>query len=291
MMPTMIKFTKMQGIGNDYVYVNGFDQTVADPSALAIRVADRHFGIGSDGLILILPSDKADVRMRMFNADGSESEMCGNGIRCVAKYAFDHGLTTNNPLRVETGNGVLSIGLQVADGKAISATVDMGQPILEAAKIPVDLTTAVDSGHAAYRLTLPAQTGTMPAALDMTFVSMGNPHAVIYTPEVKAIDLPRVGPLVEHHKAFPRRINAHWVQVISRDEVIMRTWERGSGITLACGTGACAVCVAGVLTGKTDRRLLAHLPGGDLKLEWRDSDNHVYMTGPAVEVFSGEWPG
>ena len=283
-----MKFTKMHGIGNDYVYVNGFAETVADPVETAKKVADRHFGIGGDGLILILPSTVADVRMRMFNADGSESEMCGNGVRCVAKYAFDHGLTKNNPMKVETGRGVLSISLQVQNGKVATATVNMGEPILDLPQIPVDREKVVaGKDKHTYRLSI-AQSNEL---LDATFVSMGNPHATMYTPDVKKVDLDRDGPVVEHHKAFPRRINAHWVQVHSPGEVTMRTWERGSGVTLACGTGACAVCVSGVLTGRTARKLLAHLPGGDLTLEWRESDNCVYMTGPATEVFSGEWNG
>jgi diaminopimelate epimerase len=282
-----MRFTKMHGISNDYVYVNGFAETIADPARLAIAVSDRHTGIGSDGLIMILPSDKADVRMRMFNADGSEGEMCGNGIRCVAKYAFDHGLTQSNPMRVETGRGVLSLALQTRGGKVEEVTVNMDQPILDLAKIPVDRERVVaGSREHEYRLSM-AQGNEL---VDATFVSMGNPHAVIFTPDVKSLDLARIGPPLENHKAFPRRMNVHWAQVVSRDEVIMRTWERGSGITWACGTGACAVAVAGVLTGRTNRKILAHLPGGDLNLEWREADNHVYMTGPAAEVFSGEWP-
>jgi diaminopimelate epimerase len=300
-----MKFTKMHGIGNDYVYVNGFEETVADAVALAPKVADRHFGVGGDGLILILPSDTADVRMRMFNADGSESEICGNGIRCVAKYAFDHGLTKNNPIKVETGNGVLPITLHLgSDGKVSTATVDMGAPVVEPEKVPVDPKWLRDPKNHTYSIGVAAHTtdapegaarggkpGPRPWLFDMTFVSMGNPHAVVYTDDVKGVDLEKFGPLIEHHKAFPKRINAHFVQVVSPNEVVMRTWERGSGITLACGTGACAVCVAGVLTGKTQRKLRAHLPGGDLQLEWRESDDHVYMTGGATEVFSGQWPG
>ncbi|HWE97483.1 MAG TPA: diaminopimelate epimerase [Tepidisphaeraceae bacterium] len=283
-----MRFTKMHGIGNDYVYVDGFAQAVVDPAALARKVADRHFGIGGDGLILILPSDKADVRMRMFNADGSESEMCGNGVRCVAKYAFDHGLTASNPMKVETGRGVLTLDLETSrDRKVSRVTVNMGEPILALPEVPVDRDKLVKGAREhEYRLSV-AQASEL---LDATFVSMGNPHAVMYVPDVRAVDLEHIGPEVEHHKAFPRRINAHWVQVHSPSEVTMRTWERGSGITLACGTGACAVCVAGVLTGRTSRKILAHLPGGDLLLEWRESDNNVYMTGPAAEVFSGEWP-
>jgi len=278
----------MHGIGNDYVYVNGFSERVADPAATARAISDRHFGIGSDGLILILPSDRADVRMRMFNSDGSEAEMCGNGVRCVAKYAFDHGLTKNNPMRVETGRGVLDLALEAFDGKVRNVTVNMGEPILELGEIPVDREKLVKgSRQNEYRLSVQQAN----ELIDMSFVSMGNPHAVIYTPDVRSIAADRLGPMIEQHKAFPRRINVHWVQVHSPHEVTMRTWERGSGITLACGTGACAVCVAGVLTGRTGRQLLAHLPGGDLKLEWRESDNKVYMTGPATEVFNGDWNG
>ena len=281
-----MRFTKMHGLGNDYVYVNGFDQDVPDPVRVAQQVSDRHFGIGSDGLILVLPSDKADVRMRMFNADGSESEMCGNGVRCLAKYAFDHGLTKNNPMRVETGRGVLSLALDVSDGKVRRVTVDMGEPILALPAIPVD-PEKVKKGSREHEYRLSLAQSDLP--LEMTFVSVGNPHAAIFTEDVKSVDLNRLGPAVENHGAFPRRVNAHWVQVHSPREITMRTWERGSGITLACGTGASAVCVAGVLTGRTGRSILAHLPGGDLSLEWRESDNHVYMTGPAAEVFSGEW--
>jgi diaminopimelate epimerase len=267
----VMKFTKMHGIGNDYVYVDCFSETVDDPTSVSRAISDRHKGIGGDGLILIMPSKIADVRMRMFNADGSESEMCGNGVRCVAKYAFDHGLSKSNPIKVETGRGVLSIAMKVVEGKVREATVDMGEPILAAERIPVDESNLTDDVRGA------------------TFVSMGNPHAVMFVDDVALLELNLIGPRVERHPAFPRRINAHWVQVHSRDEVTMRTWERGSGITQACGTGACAVCVAGVLTGKTNRKILAHLPGGDLTLEWREGDNHVYKTGPAVEVFSGEW--
>jgi diaminopimelate epimerase len=283
-----MKFTKMHGIGNDYVYVNGFVEKIADFPAVARLVSDRHFGIGSDGLIMILPSDKADVRMRMFNADGSESEMCGNGVRCVAKYSYDHGLTQNNPIRVETGRGVLTLDLDVQAGKVQQVTVKMGEPILELARVPVDAGKVRLVKDRVYAI--PDIPG-LPGADTVSFVSMGNPHAVMFVEDLAKVDLNRWGPVVENHKAFPRRINAHWVQVISRDEVKMATWERGSGITLACGTGACAVAVASILTGRTARKVLAHLPGGDLRLEWRAADNNVYMTGPAVEVFSGEWHG
>jgi diaminopimelate epimerase len=288
-----MRFTKMHGIGNDYVYVNGFTETIENPSELARKVSDRHFGIGSDGLILILPSEHADVRMRMFNADGSESEMCGNGIRCVAKYAYDHGLSRNNPMTVETGRGVLRLSLDVENGKVQTVTVDMGEPILDLEQIPV---TQGATGRNALLKRQSDHVYALATEMDgkeiqATFVSMGNPHATIYVPDVSEVDLNLWGPKLEHYPAFPRRMNVHFVQVVSRDEVIMRTWERGSGITLACGTGACAVAVSGVLTGKTNRKLLAHLPGGDLLLEWLTDDNHVYMTGPATEVFSGEWNG
>ena len=291
-----MKFTKMHGLGNDYVYVNGFDERVDDPAALARRVADRHFGVGGDGLILILPSEAADVRMRMFNADGTESEMCGNGVRCVAKYAFDHGLTRRNPMRVETGRGVLTLAMRVVEGKVREVTVSMGEPILEAEKVPTTLPgpRVIDRPLAdlpAWRAVPPGWLSTPGIEPRITCVSMGNPHVVLYCADVSRVPLAEIGPLLEHLEVFPRRINVHFVQVEGPGEVTMRTWERGSGITLACGTGACAVAVAGVLTGRTSRKLLAHLPGGDLALEWRESDNMVTMTGPATEVFTGEWRG
>ena len=225
-----MRFTKMHGIGNDYVYINGFEEKVADPQSLARVISDRHFGVGSDGLILILPSDVADVQMRMFNADGSESEMCGNGVRCVAKYAFDHGLTQNNPMLIQTGRGILSLALQVDGGKVSQVTVNMGQPVLNLPEIPVDREkVTLSSSEHLYRLLL----GQKADLLEAAFVSTGNPHSVSYFDDVSKVELERIGPLVENHKAFPRRINAHFVQVISPDEVIMRTWERGSGITQA----------------------------------------------------------
>ena len=286
-----MKFTKMHGIGNDYVYVDCVRQKPpADPAALARQVSDRHFGIGSDGLILICPSERADARMRMFNADGSESEMCGNGVRCVAKFVHDHGIATKPRLTIETGRGVLTLDLEVKDGKATRVRVNMGEPILESAKIPTTLPgdPPVNAGLRVGML-----------GFNVTCVSMGNPHAVIFEDDADSNyigtedgnDLvAQCGPLIENHHAFPRRVNVHFVKAHSPNEVTMRTWERGSGITLACGTGACAVCVAGVLTGRTGRKLLAHLPGGDLELEWSEADNCVYMTGPAAEVFAGEWP-
>lgn len=283
--PNAMKFTKMHGIGNDYVYINGFEQDVPEPGRLAQRMANRHLGVGGDGLILVLPSKQADVRMRMFNADGSESEMCGNGVRCVAKFAYDRKLSAANPMRVETGRGVLTLHLQTRNEKVEQVTVDMGEPILELADIPVDKSKLAPAGHELeHEIVLPDG-----IKWQGSFVSMGNPHAVFYVRDVQSLDLARIGPLVERHGAFPRRINVHFVEIRGQNEVVMRTWERGSGITMACGTGACAVCVAGVRTGRTARDLLAHLPGGDLLLKWSDDDNHVYMTGPATEVFSGEW--
>jgi diaminopimelate epimerase len=239
-------------------------------------VSDRHFGIGADGLILILPSDRADARMRIFNADGSEGQMCGNGIRCVAKYLWDKGYARNSPIQVETGRGVLSLEVTCgARGKVDRVRVDMGEPILDPARIPTTLA-GVDTPWNGFRATA---------------VSMGNPHVVIFRGSLAEQPARTHGPSLEHDDAFPERVNVHFAVVESRGVVAMETWERGSGITLACGTGACAVTVAGVLTGRTDRRVRARLPGGELELDWSETDNHVYMAGPAVEVFSGEWPG
>jgi diaminopimelate epimerase len=277
-----MRFTKMHGAGNDYVYVDCFANPMPhDPAGLSQCISDRHRGVGADGLILICPSEQADARMRMFNADGSEAEMCGNGIRCVAKYLHDHGLVRKPRLTVETGRGVLTLDLEVHDGLVRQVTVDMGEPILESARIPTTLPGDPPKDAA---LELPGRT------LRVTCVSMGNPHCVTYVDAVTDDLVLGVGPQVERHAAFPRRTNAEFVRVNRPGDVAVRVWERGSGETLACGTGACAVAVAGVLTGRTQRRLVAHLPGGDLQLYWSEKDNHVYMTGPAVEVFSGEWP-
>jgi diaminopimelate epimerase len=277
-----MRFTKMHGLGNDYVYVSLFDQPAPrDIAATARAVSDRHFGIGSDGLILIGPSERADARMRMFNADGSEGEMCGNGVRCVAKYVHDHGIAAKPRVTIETGRGVLTLDLTVEGGKVAGVRVDMGTPILEADLIPTTL-----AGHPVIEAPLEVDGQT----LKVTAVSMGNPHAVVYVDDVANFPVARIGPMLENHPAFPRRVNVHFVTVDGPGEATMRTWERGSGITLACGTGACAVCVAGVLTGRTGRTLLAHLPGGDLTLEWPADDASVFMTGPATEVYSGEWP-
>jgi diaminopimelate epimerase len=276
-----MRFTKMQGCGNDYVYVDLFrERLTGDVAKLAVAVADRHFGVGGDGLILICPSERADARMRMFNADGSEAEMCGNGLRCVAKYVYDHGIARKERLTIETGRGILTVDLEVKGGKARRVRVDMGEPILEAAKIPT---------------TLPANPPTDAElvvegeAFAFTCVSMGNPHAVAFVDEITDRLVHQVGPLVERHEAFPKRVNVEFVKVNNKTDAHMRVWERGSGETLACGTGACAVAVAGMLTGRFDRQVTIHLLGGDLDIEW-GPDNHVYKTGPAVEGFSGDWP-
>ena len=279
-------FTKMQGAGNDYVYVDCFGQPVPDdPAELARRVSDRHFGIGGDGLILICPSQVADARMRMFNADGSEAEMCGNGVRCLAKYVYDHGLNRKETLSVETGAGVLALDLEVVDGRVGRVRVDMGEPILQSEQIPTTL-----PGNPLFEGSPVVAVDLMVGGeeLQVACVSMGNPHCVTFVDQLTDRWVLEIGPRIETDPHFPNRINAEFVEVISPAEVRVRVWERGSGETLACGTGACAVCVAGVLAERTGRKILAHLPGGDLELHWAD-DNHVHMTGPAVEVFSGEW--
>ena len=275
-----MRFTKMHGLGNDYVYVNGFEERVDDPAAVARAVSDRHFGIGADGLILILPSDKADCRMRMFNADGSEAQMCGNGIRCVAKYVYDHDIARRTTLNVETLAGVLNLDLFVAGGAANRVRVRMGEPRLQRVQIPMQGT--------------PGEVINEPllvdgATFDVTAVSMGNPHCVVFVEDVDGFDVARWGPYFEYHDVFPEGVNTEFIQVHDRESFSMRVWERGSGETLACGTGASAAAVACHLTGRTDRRVTAHLLGGPLELEWHASDNQVLMTGPAVEVFSGEW--
>ena len=278
-----MRFTKMQGCGNDYIYVDCFELPLPqDPAELARKMSDRHFGIGGDGLILICPSDTgADARMRMFNADGSESEMCGNGLRCVAKYVHDRGLCRAEQLRIQTGRGNLTVDLEIKAGKVARATVNMGKPILEGAMIPTKL-----PGNPPVEVPL-AVAG---QSLHVTAVSMGNPHCVAFVEKATDDLVLGLGPKIEHSPMFPARTNVEFIEVLSPTEVRQRTWERGSGETLACGTGASAVCVAGVLTGRTKRRIINHLRGGDLELEWRESDGCVYKTGPAVEVYSGDWP-
>ena len=274
-----IPFTKMHGIGNDYVYVDCFENEISDPSALALAVSPRRTSIGSDGMIMICPSEVADCRMEMYNLDGSRGEMCGNGIRCVARYAWEQGLTRNNPMRVETDAGIKEIELRIDAGRVSAVTVDMGAPILEAAEIPVSgsgriVSEPIEVEGRAYR---------------MTCVSMGNPHAVVFVDDIEALDLERIGSLFEKHERFPNRINTEFVRVEGPDSLHMRVWERGSGETRACGTGACAVLVAASLTERAGRRATVHLTGGDLEIEWRE-DDHILMTGPAEEVFRGVFP-
>ncbi len=277
-----MRFVKMHGAGNDYVYVNGFQETVPDPAQTARRVSDRRFGVGGDGLILVLPPEAGgDVRMRIFNADGSEAEMCGNGVRCVAKLAADRGLASGDTVRVETLAGTREIALQRENGRVTGGTVAMGRPILKPADIPV-----LAEGDRAVEVPLDIGGET----LRMTCVSMGNPHAVFFADDARGWPLDRLGPQIETHPRFPSRVNVHVAQVVSSEEVMARTWERGSGPTLACGTGMCAVGVAGVLTGRTGRHVLVHAPGGDLEVDWPAADAEVRLTGPAEEVFTGEWP-
>ena len=275
-----MKFTKMHGIGNDYVYVNCFQETVENPSEVAKFVSDRHFGIGSDGLILIKPSKVADCYMEMYNADGSNSAMCGNGIRCVAKYVYDYGLTDKTEIDVETAAGIKHIVLTIKDGKVEKARVDMGEPILKPELVPV-----VGEGEMLVN---------EPIMVDgeeyrMTCVSMGNPHAVVFLDEdVKNLEIEKIGPKFENHERFPARVNTEFMYVLDRNTMNLRVWERGSGETWACGTGTCASVVASVLNGLTERNVLVHLLGGDLEIYWSAEDNHVYMTGPATTVFDGE---
>ena len=277
-----MRFTKMHGAGNDYVYIDCFaDPVPTDVVTLAQQISHRHFGVGSDGLILIRPSDRAAARMQMYNADGSESEMCGNGLRCVAKYVYDHGIVKQTSFDLETGAGIKHVDVEVVQGKVARVRVDMGEPILEAARIPTRL-----PGSPVVNQVL----AVADQKLTVTSVSMGNPHCIVFVEQASDELVLGVGPHVEKSPEFPARVNVEFVEVISRSEVRQRTWERGSGETWACGTGASAVCVAGVLSGRTERRIINHLLGGDLELHWDERDNHVYMTGPATEVFTGEWP-
>lgn len=275
-------FTKMHGLGNDYIYINGFEEHIDDPAAVARAVSDRHFGIGGDGLILILPSTHADFRMRMFNADGSEAQMCGNGIRCVAKYVYDHQLTRKTRLRIETLAGVLELEL-FPQGEVIDRVrVMMGEPRLQRAHIPMR---GPDGQVINEPLEVEGKT------FEVTAVSMGNPHCIVFVDDPETFELAYWGPRFEQHPVFPEGVNTEFIQVLDPTHFRMRVWERGSGETLACGTGASAAAVACHLNGRTARRVTAHLRGGDLELEWNASTNQVYMTGPAVEVFSGEWLG
>lgn len=277
-----VKFVKMHGAGNDYVYVDCFNQQINDPETLAQQVSPRNFSIGSDGLILILPSRCADARMRIFNADGSEAEMCGNGVRCVAKYVYDHGIARRETLKIETNAGVLPLQVfTAADGKVARVCVDMGKPRLMRGEIPM----LGDAHSQALDIALQVEQRTF----TVSCISMGNPHCVVFVDDVDHFDVHHWGPLLENHPQFPKRINVEFVQILSPTEVRQRTWERGAGETLACGTGASAVTVASFLAGHTGRKIINHLRGGDLEMEYTESGT-ITMTGPATEVFSGEWP-
>lgn len=274
-----MKFSKMHGAGNDYVYVNCFKEDIPDRPQFARRVSDRHFGVGSDGLICICPSDIADFKMDMYNADGSHSDMCGNGIRCVGKYVYDYGMTDKTVITIESGGAVKTLWLNIKDGKVCFAKVDMGSPKLNPREIPVDLPME--------------QALLVPMVVDdvtyrITCVSMGNPHAVVFVDDVESLNLERIGPKFEHHPLFPERVNTEFVQVIDKHTLKMRVWERGSGETLACGTGSCASLVAACLAGKTDNQATLQLRGGELQVKWDRDENTVYLTGPAEFVFDGE---
>ena len=273
-----MKFTKMQGIGNDYIYVNCLEETVEDPEALARRISDRHFGVGSDGLVLILPAEEADFRMRMFNADGSESEMCGNATRCVAKYIHDRGLSDKKEIRLLTGAGIKVLQLTVKDGKTVRVRVDMGEPELKPARIPVRMEgdRAVD---------VPVEV--CGQEFRMTCVSMGNPHAVIFVPDADSFDVHGIGAVLETNPLFPRKTNVEFVTVRDREHLRMRVWERGSGETMACGTGACATLAAAVLNGRSERKAVLELNGGPLTVEWDPATNRIFQEGPAEFVFDG----
>jgi len=277
----MLKFTKMHGAGNDYIYIEDLKSEVKNPSKLAVQMSNRNFGVGSDGLILIQKSKNADFRMRMFNSDGSESEMCGNGIRCLAKYVYDHRLTTKEKLNIETIGAIKHLELKIKDNIVNSVKVDMGEPHLQRENIPM---IGEPGGVINENLHLPDG-----VTFSITSLSMGNPHVVIFVEDADNFPVAKYGPIIETLNLFPNRTNVEFVQILNKKEVIQRTWERGSGETLACGTGASAVTVAGVLTKQTERKITVHLKGGDLKTEWNEKSNHVFLTGPAVEVFRGEW--
>ena len=279
-----MKFTKMQGLGNDYVYVNCFKEKIDNPPEVAKIVSDRHFGIGSDGLIMINPSKVADFEMEMYNADGSRGEMCGNGIRCVAKYVYDYGLTDKTHISVETLGGIKYLDLTVKDGKVALVRVDMGEPELDPEKIPIIMKGYSDETDRV----LNAQIKVDGKEYHMTGVSMGNPHDVVYIDDVQGLDIEKIGPKFENHSCFPNRTNTEFVEILDRKNVFMRVWERGTGETLACGTGCCATAVACVLNGLTDDEITVKLLGGELHIRWDRKANLVYMTGPAKIVFEGE---
>lgn len=275
-----MRFTKMEGCGNDYIYINGFEEEVKYPDMLAVAMSERHFGVGADGLVLILPSEVADFRMRMFNMDGSEGEMCGNAVRCIGKYVYERGMTKKNVITLETLGGIKTLQLHIQNDIVIAVTADMGEPILEAAQIPVisDKTPVIGE-----KLQILDKT------FDVTCVSMGNPHGVIFVDDTEHFEVEKYGKVAEVHPMFPKKANIEFAQVIDRTHMSMRVWERGSGETMACGTGASATLVAAVLNGLCDRKVRIQLLGGTLEIEWRESDNHIYMTGPARFSFDGVW--
>ena len=275
-----MKFTKMHGCGNDYIYINGFQETIENPSELAIQMSNRNFGVGSDGLVLILPSEVADFRMRMFNADGSEAQMCGNASRCVGKFVYDKGLTDKKTVHLETLAGIKILELNIENNQVATVKVNMGEPILEPNQIPVISKKNPVIGE---KITVADK------EYDFTCVSMGNPHAITFVEDTKSFPVENIGKVIESHEIFPERTNTEFAQVIDRNTINMRVWERGSGETLACGTGACATLVAAVLNNLTERQATLHLLGGDLYIEWDETSNHIFMTGPAVMVFDGKW--
>lgn len=272
-----VPFTKMHGISNDYVYVNAFETTLPDPSGFSTAISERRTSIGADGLILICPSGKAHARMEMYNADGTRGEMCGNGIRCVGKYVYDHGIAVENPLLIDTDAGLKTLFLQIKAGKVARVTVDMGEPVLHGPDIPVAATGQVIEE----RLVIDDKN------IDVTCVSMGNPHCIIFVDSVDNAAVATIGSKLEMNDFFPNRVNVEFAEVLSPSELKMRVWERGSGETWACGTGACGVMVAAVLTGRCERKVTIHLRGGDLDIDWNKADNHIYMTGTAEEVYEG----
>ncbi len=274
-----MKFTKMQGCGNDYVYINCFQEKINNPETLAKLLSDRHFGIGGDGLILIKPSKAADCMMEMYNADGSQGEMCGNGIRCLAKYAYDYGIVNKTSISVETKAGIKELELTLEDNMVKMVTVDMGEPIVTPKEIP-----AISDEEAIIDALIEVEG----IPYTITAVSMGNPHGVVFVEDTKVIELEKIGPGFEHHPMFPNRVNTEFIQIVDKNTINMRVWERGSGETLACGTGACASVYAAILNGRTDDQVLVHLLGGDLTIFYNRADNHIYMTGPAEVVFDGE---
>ncbi len=275
-----MRFTKMEGCGNDYIYINAMEEEVRNPEMLAVAMSERHFGIGADGLVLILDSDVADFRMRMFNLDGSEGEMCGNAVRCIAKYVYERGLTDKEEITLETLGGIKVLRLHIQNGVVIAVTADMGEPILAADKIPVRSEKEPVIGEKLHILD---------QDFAFTCVSMGNPHAVTFVEQVAQFPVEKYGSLAEIHPIFPKKANIEFAQVIDRTHLSMRVWERGSGETLACGTGACATLVAAVLNGLCERKVRIQLLGGTLEIEWREADNHIYMTGPARFSFDGVW--